>query len=146
MTNNNHSPAEKQASHNLQVALDLAEQGYHVFPCRSRKMPKGDAKSPVVYWRNASTIDHAQIQKWWSQFEDAAVGLELSKSNLLVIDCDRHDIEADGVVAFGELMDANGFDPDTCPIVGTPNNGTHYYFKQPEGKTTALQRVICPME
>jgi hypothetical protein len=73
---------------NLDVALDLARAGAFVFPCQSegpnRKQPcKG------VYWRNVSTRDEHEIRRLWSQHPDAVPGIDLAKSGLLVIDCDR---------------------------------------------------------
>lgn len=119
------------AAGNLGVALGLAGQGLHVFPCQ----PGGDkAKSPMPFikWRDASTTDERKINEWWLKWPDAAIGLDVGKSGLLVIDCDRHG-EHDGVEAFGKLMAENGFDPDSCPMCATPNEGNHLFFKNPDG-------------
>ncbi|MEP4703341.1 MAG: bifunctional DNA primase/polymerase, partial [Hyphomicrobiales bacterium] len=119
-----HSLDEKQAGHNKQVALKLANQGFHVFPCRSRDGKGGKAKSPCggIKWREGSTTDLGRIHDWWSKSTKAAIGLDLSKSRLLVIDCDRHDEAVDGVKAFVALMDEHDFNPSDCPSVSTPNN------------------------
>lgn len=118
---------------NLATALALAAQGLYVFPCHS-----GGAKAkqpmPFIKWREASTIDAAKIQAWWRKWPDAAIGLDLAKSGFIVIDADRHDPEKDGVEAFGVMMAENGFHPDSAPIVATPSEGNHHYFRQPLGK------------
>lgn len=127
---------------NAETALRLARTGFAVFPCQEGDGPTGTdgkpdwkAKSPKpkVLWRMQSTTDAAKITAWWQRWPDAAVGLDLAKSRLIVIDADRHDAEADGVEAFGELMAANSFDPDSAPLVATPSEGNHHYFRQPDG-------------
>src|SRR5690606_28687485 len=62
---------------------------------------------------------------------------------LLVIDCDRHG-EHDGVEAFGHLMNEHGFHPDGAPLVATPNEGNHHYFRQPSGRTLGNGRGTLP--
>lgn len=121
------------ATDNITTALGLARAGFAVFPCHS-----GGAKvkqpMPFIKWREASTTSESQILQWWRKWPDAAVGLDLAKSGLVVIDADRHDPERDGVEAFGLLMSNNGFHPDAAPIVATPSLGNHHFFKQPTGK------------
>lgn len=118
---------------NRETALRLAAAGHHVFPCH----PGGEkAKQPMPFikWKDASTTDPAKIGQWWAKWPDAAVGLDLAKSGLIVIDADRHDPEKDGVEAFGAMMSENGFDPDSAPLVATPSSGNHHFFRQPPGK------------
>lgn len=117
---------------NLATALALAAQGFSVFPCHSGG-PKAKSPMPFIKWREASTTDSATIAAWWRKWPEAAIGLDLAKSGLLVIDADRHG-EADGVEAFGALMAEHGFDPDSAPLVATPNAGNHHYFRQGKGK------------
>lgn len=117
---------------NLATALALAAQGFSVFPCHSGG-PKAKSPMPFIKWREASTTDPSTIAAWWRKWPEAAIGLDLAKSGLLVIDADRHG-EADGVEAFGALMAEHGFDPDSAPLVATPNAGNHHYFRQGKGK------------
>lgn len=128
---------------NFTIALQLASDGFCVFPCHSGG---GKAKQPMPFikWRDASTCDEKQIRAWWRKWPDAAVGLDLAKSNLVVIDCDRHDIAADGVQAYGDLVAEHGADPDAAPIVATPSYGNHIYFRQPEGKRLGNGRGSLP--
>ena len=50
--------------------------------------------------------------------------------DLLVIDCDRHTDDADGVALFDDMVAENGALPEH-PIIETPNNGLHHIFRQP---------------
>lgn len=128
---------------NAKIAADLAAAGFSVFPCHASGT---DAKKPKpgVYWRNASTSDHVKVSGWWKRWPDAAVGLDLAKSGLIVIDADRHDADADGVEAMARLMDRHQFDPNGVPVVATPNQGTHFYFRQPEGEQLGNGRGSLP--
>lgn len=119
---------------NLQAALDLARAGYHIFPCRSSgENEKRPLTPPIMEWKEQSTCDVAQVQRWWSTYPQAAIGLDCGKSGLLVIDADRHKAEEDGVEAFGALMAENGFHPDSAPFSATPKDGNHHFFRQREG-------------
>jgi hypothetical protein len=127
---------------NALVAVQLASAGFSVFPCHSGGR---DVKKPMptVYWRSASTNDRVKVEGWWRKWPDAAVGLDLSKSGLVVIDADRHGAD-DGVEAIARLMHENGFDPNPVPTVATPNQGTHFYFRQPDGEPLGNARGSLP--
>lgn len=116
-------------SANLETALALARSGLAVFPCHSGG-DKAKQPMPFIKWREASTTDEATIRSWWRKWPGAAPALDLAKCGLLVIDADRHG-EHDGVEAFGQLMIEHGFNPDTAPLVATPNAGNHHFFRQP---------------
>lgn len=130
-------------TNNAQVAMDLAAAGFSIFPCHAGG---ATAKRPMpnVFWRSASTTDRVKVSGWWRKWPDAAVGLDLAKSGLVVVDADRHDIEHDGVAAIAELMHQNGFDPNPVPTVATPNHGTHFYFRQPAGEQLGNGRGSLP--
>lgn len=127
---------------NSATALNLARAGLFVFPCQA-----GGAKAkqpmPFLKWRDASTTDERQILQWWRKWPDAAPALDLAKCGLVVIDADRHG-EDDGVEAFGQLMAVHGFDPDSAPLVATPNHGNHHFFRQPAGKQLGNGRGALP--
>lgn len=127
---------------NARVAADLAAAGFSVFPCHAGG---SDVKKPMpgVFWRSQSTTDRVKVTGWWRKWPDAAIGLDLAKSGLIVIDADRHG-EEDGVAAIAELMHAHQFDPNDAPVVGTPNSGTHFYFRQPPGKALGNGRGGLP--
>lgn len=111
----------------LDVALRLAEAGVSVFPCQAagdtRKQPM-----PGVLWRNQSTTNAAKIEAWWRRYPDAVVGIDLAKSGLLVIDCDRKPGRPDGVEAFRRIAPDGAL--DDVPQVRTPSDGIHFYYRQ----------------
>jgi hypothetical protein len=105
------------------VARRLAKAGIHVFPCNS-------AKRPLCAWRTESTTDLETIKLWWTEFTRAIVGIDCGKSELLVIDPDRHEAERDGVANFDKILADNDVLPDH-PISKTYSDGNHHFFKQP---------------
>jgi hypothetical protein len=117
---------------NVETALRLAERGYSVFPCRGRG-DRAKCPMPAIQWRAASTHDICRVSDWWRHWPDAAPGLDLAKSGLIVIDADRHG-GPDGVLALGDMMADHGYDPSPVPTVSTPRNGTHFFYRQPPGK------------
>ncbi|MCH4542732.1 bifunctional DNA primase/polymerase [Ochrobactrum sp. A-1] len=129
--------------HNLETALKLAASGLSVFPCfaggEQAKRPM-----PFIKWRDVSTTDVMQIRQWWAKWPGAAIGLDLAKCGFVVIDCDRHDADADGVEAFGQLAADHSHDIDASPLVATPKEGSHVYFRQPDGKSYGNARGTLP--
>lgn len=112
-------------SPNVSMALEHASIGYAVFPCFPDKTPR-------VQWSSESTTDTATIQQWWTQWPDSLVGLDLAKSNTLVVDCDRHG-GADGVDAWEFLCTAYNYKTSDNYVVNTPGGGRHIYFSQDPG-------------
>ena len=127
---------------NLDTALALAGAGLSVFPCHAGG-DKAKQPMPFIKWRDASTTSQSQIRQWWQKWPDAAIGLDLGKCGLLVIDADRHG-EHDGVEAWGAVMAAHGFDPDSAPLVATPNQGNHHFFRQPADRRLGNGRGSLP--
>ena len=127
---------------NAKVATDLAAAGFSIFPCHSGG-PDVKKPMPGVFWRSMSTSDRVKVLGWWRKWPDAAIGLDLSKSGLIAIDADRHG-EDDGVAAIADLMQSNQYDPNGVPLVGTPNSGTHWYFRQPHGRELGNGRGNLP--
>ena len=116
---------------NLNTALELAAAGLHVFPVQVAQNGLKLDKRPLVQWRGASTTNTDIIKGWWKQYPDAVIGVDLAKVNLLVVDLDRHPGCADGLAAFRELAKQYQQDFPQTPVVMTPSNGRHLYFKQP---------------
>lgn len=116
---------------NLEAALACARAGFHVFPCRGVG-PEPKRPPDRFQWRMQSTLDAQTIRQWWRRWPEAIPAIDLAKSGHIVIDADRHGAD-DGVEAFGELMAQHGFNPDSAPLVATPNAGNHHYFRQPPG-------------
>lgn len=105
--------------------------GVSVFPCAGAG-PK--IKQPMVpRGFHAASADKETVAEWdvfWRR--GAVAGLPCQLNGLLVIDADRHGA-ADGVAAFHEISMEIVFNRFSVPIVATPNNGEHYYFRRPEG-------------
>jgi Bifunctional DNA primase/polymerase, N-terminal/AAA domain len=119
--------APKKDSHNLQVALNWAAAGAYVFPAVPDKKPR-------VKWRDVSSIDPDQIKSWFAQLTDVLPAIDLAKSGYVVLDGDRHG-GPDGVAAAEGLFAERALNPAAIPTVITPQNGRHYWFRQPiEGK------------
>lgn len=110
---------------NLRAALQLAEAGCFIHPCRSDK-------TPLTRWRDVSTTDADAIRSWWKRWPDAIPAIDVGKSGLFVIDCDRHG-GPDGVANFEKLIAGLGLDLSAAPVVETPSGGFHYYFLMPKG-------------
>jgi len=109
---------------NSDVALRVAEAGFPIFPC-------AQDKKPLVKWRAVSTTDADVIKAWWQQWPSALPAIDCGKSDLVVIDCDRHDDGQDGVAAFAALCKEYDQSLDDLLIVKTPSGGRHVYFRQP---------------
>jgi Bifunctional DNA primase/polymerase, N-terminal len=90
---------------NRDAALRLAEAGIAVFPC-------GPDKKPLIKWREFSSSDVDAVVMWWSQHSNALPGIDLEKSDLVVLDGDRHG-GPDGRAALRELLRRQS---DTAPL------------------------------
>ncbi len=117
---------DQRVTSNLDIAIDLARAGAFVFPCQSAGEKKKQP-CPGVYWRSVSTNDEAKIRALWSRFPDAVPGIDLAKTGLLVIDCDRK--MNDGVAWLESQAASNEFDLSAIPAVDTPSGGRHHFFR-----------------
>jgi hypothetical protein len=111
------------SSHNLQVAETWAKAGVYVFPV-------GPDKKPLVKWRDLSTTDLEVIKGWWKQWTNSLPAIDLAKSNLVVLDGDRHG-GPDGVEGLSRLFKEYQLDTAAIPVVITQGHGRHAWFKQP---------------
>ena len=111
---------------NIDVALELARSGAFVFPCQSSGAHK---KQPCkgVYWRSMSTRDESSIRAFWDRFPDAVPGIDLAKSGLLVIDCDRK--LNDGIAWLLAYAGRHDDALDNCPQTDTPSGGRHHFYR-----------------
>jgi hypothetical protein len=109
---------------NLTVALRLGEHGMATFPCRS------DNKRPAMAdWDGRSTTDAATITRLWAERPGALPGIDLRKAGLFALDGDRHHADVDGVHALRRIVREHQIDMRHVPIVHTPGNGVHLYFR-----------------
>jgi hypothetical protein len=111
---------------NLTTALKYARRGIRIFPCATSKRPLLDD------WLNSSSAEEITITEWWKQNPDALIGLPTKHLDLLVIDCDKHSKDEDGVAAFDAMVVQHGGLPEH-PVIGTANGGMHHVFRQPSG-------------
>jgi hypothetical protein len=132
----------------MEIALDLAARGAFVFPARAaRTTPpheKDDRKAPCpgIFWGRASTRDPATIERYWTRFPDALIGLDLGKMGIFVADADRHDPNTDGVQAWMDLCAEHGYSDAEVPRVSTASLGEHLYFRQPpDGPPIGNKRI-----
>lgn len=68
----------------MRSALACAERDWHVFPCAPGAKPPA---LPDTDWREISTTDPAQIERWWTA-RPYNIGIDCGKSGLVVIDLD----------------------------------------------------------
>jgi hypothetical protein len=112
----------------ISLAQTFADHGVRVFPCKEFGASRV-VKSPYTPngFKDAST-DIDQIGAWWNSWPGAIVGLPCRLNDIVVLDGDRHDLH-DGVAALELIFASIGFDTATIPVVETPNNGKHFYFR-----------------
>lgn len=106
----------------LSKALELAESGHPVFPCRT----EGElAKKPYTdHGFQDSSTDPEEIREWWSRWPDAAIGYPTGiKYDVLDIDIK----ESNGVSALNFLK-SFGLLSGHVKSVKTPSKGIHLYF------------------
>lgn len=106
----------------LGAALRYADLGYRVFPCAP-----GDNKPITKHGFHDATVDPDQIERWWAERPNANIGLPTE--GLLALDVDLLDGKPNPWLTPERQLDlARG------PMQLTPGGGSHYLFRQPEGK------------
>src|SRR5262245_47334760 len=111
---------------NLRAALALAAAGVKVFPTGLNRIPLFEG------WQEIATTDADTIREWWARAPYALPAVPCGANGLIVVDADRHG-GPDGVANFKELVTQHGGLPAHVPVVKTPRQGFHCYFKQPNG-------------
>jgi hypothetical protein len=117
----------------LDTALKLAARGLQVFPCR----PSG--KIPVTpNGCKDATTNAAQITAWWKQ-DDFNIGVATgAASNIMVIDVDDEDAEAE----LAKLEGKFGALPATVEVITA--RGRHIYFRYPKHGVRNSAGKIAP--
>ena len=113
-------PDKRQASKNLQAALDLAAKGFAVIPL-------GPDKRPLIKgWQAKATTDPVIINDWFLKWPKAMPGLPTGERNgFTVLDIDKKN----GKDGFAELEDIELDVDSMSPVqVETPSGGRHVYF------------------
>ncbi|NRF12478.1 bifunctional DNA primase/polymerase [Agrobacterium pusense] len=128
----------------MQTPLELAQhyvaQGWPVFPCRSHAEEHVDEatgeiitlgeKTPLTPngFKGATRFPRI-IERWWSDWPDAAVGLPTGeKTGFFALDIDNKPGGANGFDWLAEMEAEHGPLPDTARVT-SPNGGLHIYFK-----------------
>ncbi|KFK90180.1 hypothetical protein IX27_03915 [Streptomyces sp. JS01] len=135
-------------AHLLNVALDAAEHGWHVFPLRPRdKRPAlhgetacprtGDCAGGHRKWEQRATTDPARIHKAWSAGA-FNVGIATGPSGLVVVDLDSVKAKdpkgtPDGVTSLQALCERAGQTVPATYRTRTASGGHHLYFTAPVG-------------
>jgi hypothetical protein len=134
---------KERAKHNLSVALEYAEAGVPVFPCKDRSTVKKNGKPDGgPHTENGfedATTDPKRIKACWREHPTAVPGIPTgAASGLAVLDLDRKDGK-DGLAA----IKAWGFDPERTPaaVVDTPSGAVHLIFKHRPGLTCSATHL-----
>lgn len=127
-------------------ALLAADIGLPVFPCDpDTKRPLVQSATPGAGGVKLATTDPGQIERWWSRWPAAAIGMrcgskEDSGAGVIVIDLDVNGGSISDLLERLRLRLAElaGADPDhyvipPCPVAETPRGGLHFWFGYPPG-------------
>jgi uncharacterized protein YjiS (DUF1127 family) len=124
----------------LELALSYTAQGWPVFPCRAAASEYVDAhtgeiitmgeKTPLTSnGFKAATRFQRIIERWWSDWPDAAVGLPTgSSTGFFALDIDNKPGGANGFDWLSDMEAEHGPLPETARVT-SPNGGLHIYFK-----------------
>ncbi|EHJ97738.1 bifunctional DNA primase/polymerase [Agrobacterium tumefaciens] len=124
----------------LELAQHYVSEGWPVFPCRSHAEEHNDQatgeiitlgeKTPLTPngFKGATRFPRI-IERWWSDWPDAAVGLPTGeKTGFFALDIDNKPGGANGFDWLAEMEAEHGPLPDTARVT-SPNGGLHIYFK-----------------
>lgn len=138
----------------LDAALRYADDGWQVFPlygitngrCDCGTKCDSPGKHPRVAWTQEATTDQERIERWWTEWPNANIGVATGKrSGIYVIDIDN---KASVEVSPGVLVGAGdnsirqqelvlgGLNPTLT--VTTGSGGTHLIYDYPEDMTDPL--------
>lgn len=106
-----------------ETAKNLALYGWPVFPC----MPDGKAPCTRDGYKDATT-DIKQIDKWWTRWPSANIGLATGGYGPGVVDFDKDKPGYMPVAEGYELLKTAGLLAGAGPIVRTRSGGWHLYF------------------
>ena len=116
----------------LSEALDYANRGWYVFPCREKPgapyIKNGETITPtekqpyVAKGLYAATLDQDQIKEWWGTWKDALIGVNAGESGLFVIDIDKKHVNGLDTFSGWNINDSAGLHSIT------PSGGMHIIF------------------
>jgi hypothetical protein len=106
----------------LRAALQLAERGFWVFPCRPH-----DKRPATAHGLKDATTDPAVIESWWRQQPNYNIGVVTGAvSKILVVDVDDIDAEAEL-----KRLEAQ-YSPLPSTVESVTARGRHLFFRWPE--------------
>lgn len=143
------SAAKNCGPNMIDAALAYAASGRAVFPLHSIAVEgrctcgrgagcESPGKHPrVAHGFKEATTDVATIERWWSKWPDANIGLATGAvSGVFVLDIDG----SEGEASLARLVDANGPLPAT-KIVAT-GRGMHFYFRYADGDAVTCHAPV----
>lgn len=121
---NNYSQSIK----NRQLAMQHAERGWYVFPCKPDKSPY------TPHGKDDATLDPEKIGEWWQRWPGALIGVYCEKSGFFALDIDNKNGK-NGSLTWVKLVQTCGGGQDVSPgpVQRTTNNGLHALFRYPDG-------------
>ena len=129
LTDEQRQQVDRSGGQNLLAALELAEQGWHVFPLRP------GSKAPLISKAQGGrgcldgTTDPDQIIEWWTQVPNAGIGANLGP--------DRVAFDID-IQHGGRHLDA--FPTTRTHLSGRGNGNKHLIYRyEPGSKTSQLK-------
>jgi hypothetical protein len=142
----------KSPSRRHTAALRCVRRGWPVFPAHSVKegsctcgredcpiQTRGKHPRTMNGVKDAST-DPAQIDRWWTRWPDANIGIATGEaSGLVVLDVDPRN---GGWKSLRKLLD--GREMPQTPAVGTGGGGLHFYFASSKGLRVTSRSSILP--
>lgn len=129
------------------AALDYAALGWPVLPvfgvdahgscaCGRQECAVAGKHPRTTRGLNDATVDKDQIDRWWSLWPGANVGIQTgARAGLVVLDIDQPEIPS-------ELADLIGKGVGGIPTVRTGGGGLHLYFRHPGGEVPNRVRVL----
>jgi len=118
------------------AALAYASEGWLVFPCHpGAKDGSGKSKHPLIKEGfKVATSDINQVEKWWTKWPDALIGVVPGQVGAFVVDLDpKGDETPEHVLA--RLETEIGCELPDTPRVSTQSGGWHLWFNKPDGVT-----------
>lgn len=138
-------------------ALAYASRGFLIFPlwhitdplpravCACADGP--DCGSPGKHPRTRRGLTEASsredvVERWWSMWPDANIGMPAGANGLAVIDVDpRHGGEA-GLANLDQYCTGHGIDLYATRLIRTGSGGTHLIYAQPPGGIISKARAF----
>jgi hypothetical protein len=141
MSSNQCTPvtAATQPNPLLAAALEYAQAGWRVLPCKPDGTPYPDWKAPLTaHGLDDATTDAQIILGWWARWPLANVAIATGSPGPDVLDVDVKP-DGDGFAALGQLKRA-GVLTGALALIRTRSGGLHVYFAGTTQACHALPR------